>query len=36
MIEKFFARLKQFRAIATRPTATFSPPLPFGSIEDKR
>ena len=36
LIENFFARLKQFRAIATRydkPPSIWSQP-PFGSIED--
>ena len=40
LIENFFAKLKQFRAIATRRPATsslasISPPPPSGSIDDR-
>ena len=38
LIENFFAKLKQIRAIATRyvrPSAAYSPPPSSGSIEDR-
>jgi transposase len=37
LIQTFFAKLKQLRAIATlmtRPHTISSPPVPFGSIDD--